>query len=129
MRTFKSLGILLSISFFCCLFLSSCLNDDDKKEDKVEEISLIIASKTASVISMEESATEYLIVKEGNKWRYLPNGWIEGFTYELGFEYNLKVRKITPANSEYIQDAPRSNYYLLEIISKLQKETEVPDIE
>lgn len=129
MKALKSLGMLLSISLFSCLSLSSCLNDDDKKEDKVEEISLTVASKTASVISMEETATEYLIVKEGNKWHYLPSGWIEGFTYELGFEYNLKVRKVTSANSEYIQDAPRSNYYLLEIISKLQKETEVPDIE
>ncbi|MCU6770027.1 DUF4377 domain-containing protein [Barnesiella propionica] len=128
MRTFKS-GILLPISFFVCLSLSSCLNDDDIKEDKVEEISLTVASKTTSVISMEETETEYLIIKEGNKWSYLPNGWIEGFTYELGFEYNLKVRKVTPANSKYIQDAPRSNYYLLEIVSKLQKKTEVPYIE
>lgn len=96
-------------------FFIGCSSEDDK--DKVEIVSLSIASQTVTITSpLDLKETEWIAVTESNNSYALPLNWIEGFEYEAGFEYKLKVKKITPINS--IQDAPQSFYYLIEILSK-----------
>jgi hypothetical protein len=104
--------------FFCC----NPLSDNDVKTEKVEYVTLTVAPNTVLVYPFQHDGnpTDYLLVVENGKTRHLPLGWIDGFNYEKGYEYKLKVKKITPIHD--IQDAPRSFYYLIEILSKNKEE-------
>lgn len=108
----SSITILIILAMFT---LFSCdFNESDT--DKIEITDLKVAPNTVSIKSMDSTASDWIEVEEKGKSYYLPLKWIEGFEYEVGFQYNLRVKKITPINP--IQDAPQSFYYLIEILSK-----------
>lgn len=57
-------------------------------------------------------------IKEGNskEWQNEPQYAIEGFTYEPGYFYTLKVKKTILANPSV--DGSNRRYELIKIISK-----------
>lgn len=94
--------------------------------DSEENINLYISSETVKFMPRypnkyadEENSIpqiyDALKVKniDSNDWMALT--YIEGFDYELGYEYNLTVKKITYAEPYSVK------YVLLEIISKEEK--------
>lgn len=66
-----------------------------------------------------------MLVKEqsATEWQPLVMGGIEGFEYEQGHAYELKVRKTTLANPP--QDGANRTYRLIEIINDTQPDTPV----
>ena len=123
--------LLFPFLFIACLFMASCLNDDEPK-DKVEEIRLVVSSETGITYhwgdDMKEYPIECMLVKLPNdpdRWQPMMFGKIEGFTYERGHEYYLSVRRTTLANPP--ADASCYTYTLIKILSEgLVKEPEVP---
>ena len=72
----------------------------------------------------DEAGNKYLyLVKfaENVDWDVL-SGNIYGFEYELGYEYEIKVRE--RHNDPAKQDRPGIEYELVYIVSKIQKESE-----
>lgn len=109
------LACLVTMSLvFCC---NSFLDNDEVKE-KVEYVNLTVAPNTILVTPMvsDGNPIDHLSVVENGESYILPLKWIEGFDYEKGYEYKIKVKKVTPAHT--IQDAPQGFYYLIEILSK-----------
>lgn len=98
----------------CALGLGGCLNEDTP-EDKVEVVNMEISSQTcvyAPVLS--EIPQEGMWVRIGDDTRYqdLGFGEINGFTYERGYAYQLRVERTTLANPP--ADAGIYTYRLLE---------------
>ena len=117
--------------FIACLFMASCLNDDEPK-DKVEEIRIEVSSDTGITYhwgdDKREHPIECMLVKLPNdpdRWQPMMFGEIEGFTYERGHEYYLSVRRTTLANPP--ADVSCYTYSLIKILSdRLVEEPEVP---
>lgn len=114
------------IVLLCNLILLGCSFDEfsyakEEKEEKVEIIQLIVEPKVEIRNTYGVDSLPCIIVKEGNERYALPRNWIKDFEYEEGYEYMLKVKRVTPPYIIY--DAPGSFYYLLEVISKKQQET------
>lgn len=118
------LAMLLSVSFV------SCTTDDEHSK----ELTLIIASeKCANYSSWEEcgnysswSSSPYFAKStETDRWDTF--SYIEGFDHEVGYEYRVKVWQEKWHNGE-IADAPMYRYKLLEVLSKVKKDSEnIPD--
>ena len=110
----------LFITLLFGLSVFSCSSNDDLT-DKIEIVELTVESETSTVVSMDNIESEWLVINEKNKSYNLPLKWIEGFIYEKGFEYHLRVKKVTPKNA--IQDAPLSFYSLIEVLyqKKIEK--------
>lgn len=101
---------ILLISVVCCI---SCNKDDDKLLNAIE---LTVASKKVMSTDFNGVQAERNVVREPDgTWQVL-FGTISNFQYEDGYEYKLKVRKITP--SPEIMDA----YPSYELVSQLDKE-------
>ncbi|MDY3549005.1 DUF4377 domain-containing protein, partial [Riemerella anatipestifer] len=67
-----------------------------------------------------ETVVKGLKIKETNFTEWIVITGIEGFAYEEGFEYELKLQKTYLSNPP--QDSPSNvTYKLLEILSKKQK--------
>lgn len=123
----KSIISFLSI---ICLFMASCLNDDEPK-DKVDDIIIEVSAETGITYHWGDDNKEFpiecMLVKmpnEPDRWQPMMFGEIEGFTYERGHEYYLSVRRTTLANPP--ADASRYTYLLIKILSdKLVVEPEV----
>lgn len=104
--------------FFCSALLIGC----DKKENLISEVELMVSSEL--LIATDPVSTEempYLQVKEvgseSDNWLNIYG--IEGFEYEVGYEYLLKVYKTKP--DDRLQDIPNVKYTLIKIISKTKK--------
>lgn len=101
---------ILLISVACCI---SCNKQDDELSNVIE---LTVASKKVMSTDFNGVQAERNIVLEaGGAWQVLFNA-ISGFQYEDGYEYKLKVRKLTSAAE--MKDA----YTSYELISQLAKE-------
>lgn len=101
---------ILLISVVCCI---SCNKQDDELSNVIE---LTVASKKVMSTDWGGIQAERNVVREADgAWEVLFST-ISGFQYEDGYEYKLKVRKITP--SLEIKDA----YTSYELISQLVKE-------
>ena len=124
-------NLLIPFLFIACLFMASCLNDDEPK-DKVEEIRIEVSSETGITYhwgdDKREHPIECMLVKLPNdpdRWQPMMFGEIEGFTYERGHEYYLSVRRTTLANPP--ADASCYTYSLIKILSdRLVEEPSVP---
>lgn len=105
-----SIIAILLISVACC---TSCNKQDDELSNAIE---LTVASKKVMSTDLGGIQAERNVVREADgAWEVLFST-ISGFQYEDGYEYKLKVRKITP--SPEIKDA----YTSYELISQLVKE-------
>ena len=124
-------NLIIPFLFIACLFMTSCLNDDEPK-DKVEEIKIEVSAETGITYhwgdDKQEHPIECMLVKlpdDPARWQPMMFNEIEGFTYERGHEYYLSVRRTTLANPP--ADASCYTYSLIKILSdKLVEEPEVP---
>lgn len=117
---------------FICLFWTAC-KDADKPTDIVKEIAMSVSSETGIMYALFDTDREHpiecmLIKTEDNskEWQPLAFDAIEGFTYERGHEYELRVKRTILANPP--MDAPDRTYSLVSILQdRLVTEPEIPD--
>lgn len=102
----------------------SCLDNEDK--DKHEIIQITVASETVEALKKtfqenEPQLTECIQVKinDNDKWENWSPLSINGFTYEDGYEYKLKIKKTTLSNPP--ADDSSIVYNLIEVMSKEKK--------
>ena len=108
-------NILIPFLFIACLFITSCSNEDEPK-DNTSTILLYVDSHTDDMMFLNGNG-ECLRVKEENatEWDKHDNSII-GFNYEKGYKYLLKVEKTILSNPP--QDSLDVEYRLIEMISK-----------
>ena len=123
--------LIIPFLFIACLFMASCLNDDEYK-DRIEDIRIVVSAETGITYGwpddMKEHPIECMLVKmpdDPDRWQPMLFGEIDGFTYERGHEYYLSVRRTTFANPP--ADGSRYTYSLIKVLSdKLIMEPEEP---
>lgn len=114
MNTSNLKPLIVIAIIFAAIYFVSC--SKDKSDDLSNEIELIVAKQ--QIVENRNA----LIVRELT----INNGWfpyyseIEGFEYEDGYEYRLKVRKITPSKEIM---GTYASYELIEELSKEKKTT------
>ena len=101
--------------------VASCSVDDGEQGDVVKVISMSVSEKTGITYDLFDTNAEFpiecmLVKEEGGdgQWKSLVFGAIEGFTYEKGHAYELKVRKTILANPP--ADGSNCRYKLIEIL-------------
>ncbi|RNC66209.1 DUF4377 domain-containing protein [Proteiniphilum sp. X52] len=124
------LWLLLAAIALC---LSSC-SDDDELKDKSKVINMSISSDTGVMYNIFDergiSPMECMLVSEegGNgEWNTMAFGTIQGFDYEKGYEYELRVKKTTLGNPP--ADGSLHTYELLTVLHKKKIKEPEPPIE
>ena len=111
--------------FTLCL-LVAC--NKEKEEDKGKIFEMTIASKTVKGIEPTGNVElDYLVAKwdKYTEWKvFAPYNTIRGFDYTEGYEYLLLVKEITIRNPP--MDHRGAVYSLIEMISKTEKESDIP---
>ena len=120
--------LITTFLLICTCLVSGCIDDGNSK-DVTEEICMSVSSETGVMYPpfYEEGVECMLIMSEDNPgvWEQLGFGEIEGFTYERGHEYYLRVIRTILANPP--MDASNRIYSLKDIIEdRLVAEPEVP---
>lgn len=120
--------LIISFLLICTCLVSGCINDDNPK-DVTEEICMSVSSETCVMYPpfFEEGVECMLVMSEDNpgEWEHLGFNEIEGFTYERGHEYYLRVMRTILANPP--MDASNRKYSLKDIIEdRLAAKPEVP---
>ncbi len=118
MKTLKQLLFLVVLSFA----LTSCFDIDDfydeEAKDKVEQVTLYVASETGTFCDFMGRTQVGIKYKEKGdaEWScdYITS--ISGFAYERNYEYELLVEKTVLANPP--ADGGNVEYKLISIISK-----------
>ena len=113
--------------------VAGCSADDDEKGDIVKVISMSVSEKTGITYDLFDTNAEFpiecmLVKEEGGdgQWKSLVFGAIDGFTYEKGHAYELKVRKTILANPP--ADGSNCRYKLIEILEdRTVTEPETPE--
>lgn len=110
--TYKYLIILFTLLFTSC-----------NKEDFMIETITIASEKAIGIDPSGLSKREYFLIKQkaSAKWEYLSQN-IQGFEYERGYEYTLKVKVQTIKKPK--EDQYSESYILLEVLSKEKKQSE-----
>ena len=113
----KQVFLLLSI-VIACSFVGCSSEYGDRHVETIK-----VASKR--VTSNMEYGNPYLIMRQGDAdWSLLYDP-IQGFDYEEGYEYLIRVEVWNvehPTTDQYIK-----NYKLLEVLSKEKKDSNVPE--
>ena len=112
--------VLLAVGI-ATFFLAGCLDLDKNEKDWTEVVQLTVASETVkhNVWGSAEAIDGINIIEDkGTYWFSLPLNGIEGFNFEAGYEYRLKVKKTHLSNPP--ADGSSIIYTLLEILSKTQ---------
>ncbi len=110
------------LNYFLVLLLSLCTlscSDENDDHDWFEEKIIYISSEIVPVyIFGEPSEVDGMLVKiEGtNQWKAYPTTFIEGFEFEPGYIYSLKVKIIHIGNPP--QDDYNVQFKLISLISK-----------
>lgn len=112
--------LIIPFLFIACLFVTSC-NDDDEPKDKSKDIIMSVSEEPGVMYDIFDSEGKYpmacmRVMDEDfpGEWRNLPMSAIEGFNYEIGHMYTLKVCRTILANPP--ADASSYTYRLLEIL-------------
>ena len=106
----------------------SCMKDDS--EDKIERINAEVSAYTSgsSIGFFSDALTEGMLVKlEGDDYYqgfYFSE--IEGFTFERGNNYKLRIKQITLAHPP--MDGGSVRYELIEVLSKKEADYTKEDI-
>lgn len=90
--------LILLFSLLCSLcFLFSCSSDD---EDSSKVVTIYVSDKTDTYYGAFGSYGEGMLIREEGttSWQCVPFSQIEGFTYEKGKAYILKVIKTKVSN-------------------------------
>lgn len=120
MKANKLTTVLLTLC--CAIGFTSCINSDESK-DKVETMDVQVSPYTCfSGVFMSHEVIEGMSVKVGSNPNYDFMGLssIEGFTYERGYEYKLKIQRTTLGNPP--ADGGSYTYKLIKILSKQKAE-------
>lgn len=124
MKTENLLSRLL-IAFLTLSGLAACLNEDGPK-DSTKEVTMYVSSETGTMNGFySDGPVECMLVKEQGEDAYRPMEFcrIQGFEYEKGYEYDLRVNKTTLANPP--ADGSMCKYQLVRVVEK--REVDVPD--
>lgn len=113
------------------LFLIMTLVGCDKEEEGVKivyskEYTMVVASQKLQGLLYSDgftSVADVYAVKIGEEQKWQPYGFVDGFDYEKGHEYLIKVketkyRDTRPGNLSW------SDHDLIEVISKEKKDSE-----
>ncbi len=102
--------------------LTSC--SDDEPKDKVKEITMYVSSETGFMYGLFDTYGEYpiecmLVMTEDDRsdWSPLSFQGIQGFSYERGHEYELRVKRTIMANPP--ADGSDRYYELVRIVSDI----------
>ncbi len=120
-------GFILSLLVVGAVFIS-CMKDDS--EDKIERINAEVSAYTSgsSIGFFSDALTEGMLVKlEGDDYYqgfYFSE--IEGFTFERGNNYKLRIKQITLAHPP--MDGGSVRYELIEVLSKKEADYTKEDI-
>ena len=124
-------GLIILFSLLAVFTFTSC-SDDEK--DSVTEVNIYVSDETEIMYDLFDgegtNPIECMLVKEGDAgdWQKLPFGFIEGFTYEKGHSYTLRVSKTTLANPP--QDALNFTYKMKAILKdEVISEPNVPAVD
>lgn len=111
--------LIIPLLFVASLIIVAC--NDDEPKDRVKEIAMSVSSETGVMYDLFDTDEEYpiecmLVMSEDNPgvWTPLAFGRIEGFTYEKGHEYELRVKRTILANPP--MDASDRTYSLVRIL-------------
>ena len=113
---------LLPVIFFLFILAISCKKDNNS--DKI--ITMTVASKKVESFTSIAPKASLNVKIEGDSrgWFPLTNQEIQGFAYEEGFEYVLKV------NQSHIDNLPTDGssieYVLIEVLSKTKDDSVKP---
>ena len=112
---------ILSLFLVCMAFvsLSSCLDDDEPKQDVTDEIGMTVSSETGMMYPWgSDTPVECMLMKSDDnpdEWKDLAMGAITGFTYQKGHEYKLRVLRTILGNPP--MDGSDRTYTLVKILS------------
>ena len=118
----KTLNLLIGL--FIAFVLTGCSNDEPK--DNTELITMWVSAETTTVYNdWLEEYMECMLVKfsPGSDWEPMSFGKIQGFTYEKGVEYELRVYRSTPLNGPIAGEV--YTYRLDKIISRTEEQVVV----
>lgn len=136
MKTKNLLGILMW--FFFASSLMSCLKEDEegRKITDYKEYVLTVASEMKPGVIWSEGRDylkEVYPVKKENAEEWEALGYIDGFEFEKGYEYKIKISETSYLDYSMGQPA-WAEYDLLDIIYKEKKDSEglpkhfIPDV-
>lgn len=115
---------------FTLVMLLGCIKENS---DKVSEINMSVSSQTGIMYDLFDTDRQYpmecmLVMVQGGEdvWQTLPFGAVEGFVYQRGHEYELRVRRTILANPPL--DGSDRTYSLIRILyDRTVSESEQPD--
>lgn len=107
-------NFLIPFLFIASLFMTACSNENEP-QDNTSIILISVDSHTDDMMFLGGNV-ECLRVKEENATEWNKHYGINGFNYEKGYKYLLKVEKTLLVNPP--QDSYNVKYRLIEIISK-----------
>ena len=130
MKTIKLFFSTLLVVIISAIGMVSC-NDDDELKYKVVEVTMSVSENTDIMYSLfddnKENPVECMLVMEdgvNQTWGKMSLYDIEGFTYEKGHRYKLKVKKTILANPP--ADGSAWKYELVEVLE--DKEITSPEL-
>ena len=131
MRTMKIWRI--AFAMLAAFSLASCSSDDDDK-DIAKEIIMNVSAEPGIMYDLFDSMGEHPIEcmqvmteDEPGRWQNLHFSEVEGFTYERGHEYELRVKRTILANPP--QDASNRTYELVRILADKKVEDVAEPVE
>ena len=109
---------IITILLAAILGLASC-NRDSIYEDKVEQVTVYVSAETSLFYNVPNNTPEEgMMIRVDGEENYICVAFntIAGFTYEIGNEYELLVKKTTLANPP--KDSGSTRYELIRIVSQ-----------
>lgn len=110
--------LIIPFLFIACLFVSAC--SDDEPKDQTKDIMMSVSEEPGVMYDLFDDECKYpqmcLRVMDEDfpgEWRNLSMNAIEGFEYEIGHMYTIRVRRTILANPP--ADASSYTYRLLSI--------------
>ncbi len=119
---------MMKIFFISCLVLLlsfctlSCLDDNDERDWSEEKVIEVSSEIVPSYIWGEPNEVDGMLIRfvGENQWKSCPITFIEGFEFEQGYLFTLKVRIVHLANPP--QDSYDVRYILVSLVSKTKVE-------
>ena len=112
--------LIIPFLFIACLFFVTACSDDEPK-DKTKDIIMSVSEEPGVMYDLFDDKGKYPMIclrvmdeDFPGEWRNLPMTAIEGFEYEIGHMYTLKVRRTILANPP--ADASSYTYRLIAVL-------------
>lgn len=124
----KSFSLIIVLSAFVLASMVGCVKETESDERIIgyEEYTMVVASERLPGIvgiGVNILGEVFAIKKDaGNEWTYFP-GFIEGFEYEAGYEYEIEIVE-THFLDHRRGDPAWTEYKLLRVISKNEIQSE-----